>query len=414
MLSPGYTAPIDIAAREDERLAALARYDVLDTPAEENFDRITRLVKQIFRVPMATLTLIDGHRQWFKSQEGLDVCETDRGPAFCSLTIRQTEALVVHDTLEDARFRNNPFVTGEPHVRFYAGAQLVTPDGHTIGTLCALDTKPRDFDDGQVSILKDLAAIVMSELELRLLSTTDGLTGALTRRAFREEGSRAITLALRHHHDLSCIMLDLDHFKSVNDGHGHAVGDLVITACVEVCRQELREADLIGRVGGEEFAILLPYTDRTTAMQVAEKIRNAIERVFVRSERGPVRISASLGVASTDLSVGDIDDLLKRADLALYAAKGNGRNCCELWQAPDPVPSLARRRVFKAGKIAFNGGHSVIDCTVRGLSDTGASLDVMNSTGLPDVFKLQISADQVSRLCRMTVRHEKQIEVEFE
>ena len=414
MLTPIAAADKDETLREEARLDALARLDVMDTPPEEAFDRVTRLTRQIFGVSMSTITLIDGHRQWFKSRQGMTDSETPKAPALCNFAIQQSQPLVIPDTLSDSRFRDNIFVTGSPHIRFYAGVQLVCEGGHPIGTLCAMDNKPRNFDKTQLAMLSDLAAIVMSELQLRKLAMRDGLTGALSRRAFREEAMRALTLATRHKHDLSCVIFDLDHFKSVNDTNGHAVGDLVLKACVEVCQQELRETDVVGRIGGEEFAILLPYTSRDTAMHIVEKVRTAMTRIYVQGKSAAVKVSASFGVASLDLSVTDIDALLARADTALYQAKNAGRNTCMAWQPAERALSGILRRVFKAGQITFNAGRSTIDCTVRGLSDAGAMLHVSSTADVPDQFKLQISADDIYRLCRVAGKTDKHLEVEFE
>ncbi len=403
----------DAHTREQERLTSLDRYDILDTPEEEEFDRITRLARRIFSVPMSTVTLIDGHRQWFKSRQGVLACETPRGPALCNVAIQEAHPLIVPDTLEDERFEQNPFVVGEPHIRFYAGVPLRTPEGHNIGTLCAMDTKPRVFGPDKVEVLSDLARIVMSELELRTLATTDGLTGALSRRALKEEAGRALALAVRYRHDLSCIVFDLDHFKAINDADGHAAGDLVLTASVATCRERLRKSDLLGRLGGEEFAILLPHTGRAAAMQVAEKLREAIVRQRVPGPSGLIDVSASFGVAALDRSASDIDVLLQRADAALYSAKAEGRNRCKEWQPVEQAQSVIKRRVFKAGRIAFNSGRSTIDCTVRSLSDKGASLDVVSSAGVPENFKLRIESDDLSQLCRIVTKRDKHLEVEF-
>jgi diguanylate cyclase (GGDEF)-like protein len=279
--------PAEVHKDEQERLAALDRYDVLDTPPEDSFDRITRLTRRVFDMPMSTITLIDGHRQWFKSRAGVSACETARGPALCEVVVREAKPLIVPETLADQRFVDNPFVVGAPYIRFYAGIPLRTPEGFSIGTLCAMDTKPRSFEAADVETLSDIAQIVMSELELRLLARTDGLTGALSRRAFRDELSRTLSLALRHRHDLSCIMLDLDHFKHVNDAHGHPVGDIVLTQVVAACQEELRKSDILGRLGGEEFAVLLPHTGLASALRVAEKLRAAVEQPQARFRPPP-------------------------------------------------------------------------------------------------------------------------------
>jgi diguanylate cyclase (GGDEF)-like protein len=401
------------AAAEQQRLDALDRYDLLDTPQEEAFDRITRLAKHIFNVPMSTITLLDGHRQWFKSRQGIAFPETERQTSFCRLAIELPRPLIILDTHLDPRVANNPFVTGDPHLRFYAGAQLRSPEGHAIGTLCVMDDKPRAFDDAQVGVLVDLAKIVMSEIELRALAMTDSLTGALTRRAFRDEATRAMALAKRHKHAVSCIALDLDHFKTINDTHGHGVGDMVLRAAVSVCAQHTRTADVVGRIGGEEFAILLPHTDLSAAYQVAEKLRLALSNVHLQVDGKSIRFSASFGVASAEADV-DVDELLRRADSVLYAAKNAGRNCCQAWRSQGSAQAGTRRRVLKGAQIAFHGGHSTIDCTVRELSDEGARLSVTSTADIPERFKLAILADQVHRACQVTARGDNHLEVAFQ
>jgi diguanylate cyclase (GGDEF)-like protein len=402
------------ACNEQDRLAALDNYDVLDTPQEEAFDRVTRLVRSIFGVSMSSVTLIDGHRQWFKSQQGMPDQETERGPALCNAAIHHSRPLIVPDTLKDPRFADSPFVTGSPFIRFYAGVQLRSPDGHAVGTLCAMHDQPRTFDNAQTAILVDLAKTVTSELELRTLATRDALTGALSRRALREEFSRAISLARRHRFELACIFFDLDHFKTVNDAHGHSVGDLVLRACVEACRDELRSTDTIGRFGGEEFAVLLPHTGAKAALAVAEKIRQAVARCRVEGETGPVRFTASFGIAALDGGDIDVDQMFKRADTALYAAKAAGRNNCQMWQADEKPESGLLRRVLKAGQITFNGGRSTIECTIRGLSGAGAMLQVISTADVPERFKLGVVSEELHRMCRIARKRDNQIEVVFE
>jgi len=408
----GHSAKLD--ACEQDRLAALDQYDVLDTPPEEAFDRITRLVRSIFGVSMSTVTLIDGHRQWFKSQQGMPNAETERAPALCNAAIHHPRPLVVPDTLQDRRFADNPFVVGAPFIRFYAGVQLRSPEGHAIGTLCAMHDQPKTFDNAQLAILVDLAKTVTSELELRTVATRDALTGALSRRALREECSRAISLARRHRFELACIFFDLDHFKNINDTHGHGTGDQVLRACVEACRGELRSTDTVGRFGGEEFVVLLPHTGAQAAMAVAEKIRGAIARCRVEAEAGPLRVTASFGVAALDGGDLDVDQLVKRADAALYAAKDGGRNNCQMWQTVEEVNPGLLRRVLKAGQITFNGGRSTIECTIRGLSRNGAMLQVISTADVPDRFKLGVLSDELYRMCRIATKRDTQIEVVFE
>lgn len=170
------TAPACFPADEAERLATLRRYSILDTPPEENFNRIVRLASRQFKVPIALISLIDENRQWFKAVRGLDAKQTDRDPAFCAHTILGDSVFYIPDATRDERFADNPFVTGDLGIRFYAGAPLVTPLGVTLGTLCLIDTEPRhDFSAEDQALLTDLAAVVVDQIEMRY-ATGDVLT----------------------------------------------------------------------------------------------------------------------------------------------------------------------------------------------------------------------------------------------
>jgi PAS domain S-box-containing protein len=155
---------------EAARLEALRALAVLDTPQEERFDRITRIAADLFQVPICTITLIDANRQWFKSCIGLDVRETPRAFSFCAHAVLQDETLVIPDALADPRFADNPLVTGEPHIRFYAGHPLSSPDGYKLGTLCLIDREPRTLDAAGLARLRDVAKVAENELNALELS----------------------------------------------------------------------------------------------------------------------------------------------------------------------------------------------------------------------------------------------------
>ena len=151
---------------EIDRLAALDKTALLDTLPEERFDRLTRLASAALGTDIALISLIDEKRQWFKSRQGLEASETPRSQAFCSHAIESTGVMIVPDAAQDARFADNPLVTGEPNIAFYAGAPLITKEGHALGTLCVIDNKPRDgFSEDDKQLLSDLAATVMTEIE---------------------------------------------------------------------------------------------------------------------------------------------------------------------------------------------------------------------------------------------------------
>ncbi len=181
---------------EEDRLAALKRYRILDTPPEPDFDDIARLAAQACQTPVALITLVDDRRQWFKAELGLGVRETSLVASICATAILQPGLFIVPDTTKDPRFAGNPLVQGEPHLRFYAGAPLETPEGLRLGTLCVLDTMPRDLNEGQRFTLTVLARQVMAQLELRraIAERDEALT------ASRQAEQRQTVLVRELHH----------------------------------------------------------------------------------------------------------------------------------------------------------------------------------------------------------------------
>ncbi len=400
--------------RETARLAALESLDLLDTPRDAGFDRIVDLIKEIFTVDIGLVTLIDAHRQWYKSCSGLPSDEVPRGDTFCRHVIDVEEAMVVPDASKDPRFSQHPAVTGDAHVRFYAGVPLKTKDGHVVGTVCAIDRRPKSFTAKDVGILQNLAALAMDRIELLQSAATDSLTEALTRRAFRQDAEQLISLALRHQHDLSCLVLDIDHFKSVNDTHGHAAGDAVLKAVAATCKAALRTGDLFGRLGGEEFAIVLPHVNREGAAAAAEKIRALIASQDIEGDFGSLGVTASFGVSTLTLVAKDIETLLAQADAAMYQAKHDGRNRCVSWTSlPAGHGTGARRRVLKAGTIVFNDRRSSIDCTVKSLGFDSAGLSVSSSAGIPSEFVLSIKGEGFETKCQVIAQDRQHLEVAF-
>jgi len=400
--------------REIERLAALESLDLLDTPRDAGFERIVNLIKQIFTVDIGLVTLIDAHRQWYKSCSGLPSDEVPRGDTFCRHVVDLEDAMVVQDTVKDPRFSQHPAVTGDAGIRFYAGVPLKTKEGHTIGTVCAIDCRPKAFTGKDLGILRELAALAMDRIELLQSAATDSLTEALTRRAFKQEAEQLISLALRHQHDLSCLVLDIDYFKKVNDTYGHAAGDEVLKAVAATCKSALRAGDLFGRLGGEEFAIVLPHVNRESAAAVAEKIRELISSRPVEGDFGALDVTASFGVSTLTLVSKDIETLLAQADVAMYQAKHEGRNRCVSWTSlPAAQGTGSRRRVLKAGTIIFNDRRSSIDCTVKSLGSDSAGLQVSSSAGIPSEFVLSIRGEGFETRCQVIAQDRQHLEVAF-
>ena len=310
---------------EPARLAALHRYDVLDTAAEPAFDRITSLVKTILNVPICAVSLVDANRQWFKSCVGLDVSETAREISFCAHTIQARAPMNVGDATIDARFSTNPLVTGTPFIRSYLGIPLSSPDGYNLGSLCAIDTKPRTFDSSQVEVLESFAALVMNEMELRRVAQLDHLTGAASRRGFVAEVEKAIARFVRSQEPAALLVMDIDYFKSINDTHGHPAGDCVLRNVGSLLRSMVRSSDVVGRLGGEEFGILLPGQSLDEAADTAERLRFSLEQRPIEYDP-PIPVTASFGVAALGNRKLSFDAWLAGADQSLYAAKRTGRN----------------------------------------------------------------------------------------
>lgn len=161
------TVPTPAPTTDRARVAALQKYAILDSEPEQAFDDLTLLAAYICKTPIALISLVDEDRQWFKSKVGMSLSETPREIAFCHTAIQQSEVMVVPDTLQDERFRNNPLVVSEPRIRFYAGAPLITEEGYALGTLCVVDRTPRDFGVDQKEVLQALGRLVLAQLEFR-------------------------------------------------------------------------------------------------------------------------------------------------------------------------------------------------------------------------------------------------------
>lgn len=168
--------------------------------------------------------------------------------------------MVIEDASQDARVANNPSVTGDAHIRFYAGVPLKTREGLTLGTVCAIDRRPKSIGARDLVILQELAGLAMERIELLQFAATDGLTGLLTRKAFKSESEKLIAQALRHQHDLSCLVLDVDHSKKVNDTYGHTAGDEVLKRLVALIGAPCGQETLLGVSGARNLRYYFPLS----------------------------------------------------------------------------------------------------------------------------------------------------------
>ncbi|GAA3764482.1 sensor domain-containing diguanylate cyclase [Terriglobus aquaticus] len=477
-----FEPPLDPATNmpgqnEEQRLRALYEQELLDTAPESEFDEAVSVAAAICGAASAVVNLLDRDRQWFKARTGIDYDQTPRNGALCNHLIGTDDLLVIPDAIADPRFMSNPFVVGEPGIRFYAAMPLNTREGFTLGSLCVMDREPRVLNAGQQDALRALGRQVAAQIELRSslhklrdrvaekdraerdlrernrlfsafmdhspaigfikdasgrfiyynklfcerfavsqtewigksvfdlfppefatayhendlavltsgvpkvieetspgpdgsimywrshkfrvetedgtcllgglsldvsseqeavsrlrklhadltaanvelaeLSTTDALTGLSNRRALDERLSRQLQATT----SAAFILLDLDHFKALNDTYGHPFGDSVLQTTARLLKSACRAPDCVARMGGEEFAILLVNADGNRAMEIAERLRQTVEQ-HPWTER-PVTASFGVTLCSPSKSV---TQTLAEADQALYQAKAAGRN----------------------------------------------------------------------------------------
>ena len=308
-----------IPENEEERLKSLYLSDLLDTGADERFDRLTRIAKKVFQVPVVLISLLDRDRQWLLACEGLGTRETPRNISFCGHAILQEGPFIVNDAVNDERFHDNPLVIGEPYIRFYAGYPVHLPDGEVAGTLCLINSKPRSFNDDDIASLRDLAFIVEDEFKVIGMAMTDSLTGISNRRGFYATGEKRFRKLDKENVAFSLIFFDLDKFKPINDLWGHAEGDEVLKVFSALLYQHLGPSDIAGRLGGDEFAVLIAH--QAQADSFLHNLRNSVNEYNNESGK-PYNINYSYGMLhSGNGRYLSLAEMLKESDEVMYSAK---------------------------------------------------------------------------------------------
>jgi len=285
-----------VPENEEERLKSLYLADLLDTRDDERFDRLTRLARKIFQVPVVLISLLDRERQWLLACEGLGIRETPRNISFCGHAILQDGAFIVNDA-----------------------TTVHLPSGDVAGTLCLIHTQPRPFSDDDIASLKDLAFIVEDEFQVIGMAMTDSLTGITNRRGFYRTGEKRFRRLNERNAAFSLIFFDLDKFKPINDLWGHAEGDEVLKVFSTLLVQFLKPGDIAGRLGGDEFAVLITHRSDTDAFLHA--LRQGVEEYNEHSGK-PYNINFSSGVLHNDPDkYALLDEMIKKSDEVMYSVK---------------------------------------------------------------------------------------------
>ena len=306
---------------EHTRLETLRSLKLLDTSPSERFDRLTRIARRMFGVPISLVSLVDDNRQWFKSRQGLDATETPRDISFCGHAILGDDIFIVPDATKDNRFVDNPLVTDNPNIRFYAGVPLRVSNGSKIGTLCIIDEKPREFSEEDLELLRDLAEMAQQEIAAVQLSNMDELTLISNRRGFVALAQHAIEISKRKKYPTSLVYLDMNKFKQINDNFGHAEGDKALVAFAELIRSNFRDSDVFARLGGDEFAVLLTDTPVGKVEDVLTRFDSAVNNYNQQAQRG-YDLCYSVGIAAFDPERhSSVEDLLAEADTLMYQHK---------------------------------------------------------------------------------------------
>ncbi|MBA4788166.1 MAG: sensor domain-containing phosphodiesterase [Rhizobiales bacterium] len=352
-----------VPPHEKERLAALDSYCLADEAPITDLSPLVEIALHVFKVPMAAVNMIGSDHVFFAASAGFGEVDKRREVSFCAHTILQGKVMVVPDAERDTRFHDNPLVTATGGIRFYAGAPLLSGEGHAIGALCILDTRPRTgFASEECERLSQLAHIVMDRLEIRrigevsskngkdiyvraidpeklsFLASIDALTGLANRRQFY----RAVEATLLCGHKCALLMLDIDGFKDINNILGPEAADDVLRAIAGLLSAETMDGATVARVGGDEFAVLVEGLSEEMAEPFARQL--LAKMASLRPLAGEdVSISASCGIAFSPHDAKEAVELISDADLALHAAKINRSASITLYSPSFRNEALDRR-----------------------------------------------------------------------
>ncbi|MCU7555395.1 EAL domain-containing protein [Alteromonas sp. ASW11-19] len=307
-------------SREKERLDALRALELLDTPPESRFDRITRLTRRLFDVPIALISLLDEDRQWFKSAEGLTIKETPRGIAFCDTAIRQDGIFIVEDARQDKRFRDNPLVTGEPNIRFYAGKPLQDLQGHKFGTLCIIDAEPRMLSYSEIKMLGELAEFANSQLTLQQDDVLDEKIGILPRGTYNAQARKIVQICRQLSLNLCAVSVRIMNFGTMERELGEADSENLLRDLNKLLLPFGQFTDLLGRRRYAEVVAMVIAPGKGEELEICDQIHKAVVAWCKEKSKNGIYVDCEIGISTIPPGEDEPYDTLMDNNWQLYAA----------------------------------------------------------------------------------------------
>lgn len=301
------------------RLETLRRLKILDTDPEERFDRVTRLAKRIFGTPIALVSLLDAERQWFKSCQGLEATETSRDISFCGHAITDDRVLVVNDTHQDERFSDNPLVTCDPNIRFYAGYPLSTPNGSKVGTLCIIDREPRELTPEDIELLTELGQMVEEEFVVESMMRDDPVTGLSNRAGFTLIAEHLLAMCARTHSPASLTLFRFPAESALDDLVESAESDRAAIELAQLLMASFRDSDVVGRIGTDTFAVLLTGAQLSDE-KAQQRLLDRLEERNRKSDASHELVVEAHTIAYDPDRHPDVETLLRDAELSIDEA----------------------------------------------------------------------------------------------
>ncbi|QKV54960.1 sensor domain-containing phosphodiesterase [Comamonas antarctica] len=342
-VAPSLTSS-ELPLHEQERLFFVRSTGLLDTKASEAFDRLTRLAASLLQVPMAAISIVDESRQWFKSRVGIDEAETARSDSFCTHTIETSSVLVVEDALLDPRFADNRMVTGAPGIRFYAGVPLQLPSGHTLGSLCVIDTRPRKFSQQQIALLRDFAAMVMAQIDLHQMAGRVNEVTRLPNRAQLADDLAAACLATPGR-PATLMLLEVmsnTQLQSAVRAVGIRPLEVALRSIATILMAALPPDVDLYHVGETRFAVIYDAGSSSGEEDIATALLSRMSKPFVTEGGITVQLAMHAGLVHFHHTQAEIADVLRMATTALYQAEAEQRP----WARYSAEFDMPHRRAF--------------------------------------------------------------------